>query len=160
MGEKIRKLFDKVCDVIELLLAAIVVLWMLYRLGFYVVNLINPATPVPNTEAFMAFLHNIFNFVVGIEFTKVLLKPSVDNVIEVLVFLVTRHLILDPAGPASLIVSVLCILLLYSFHFFVHYLRKKSGAFSEAVVDDASYIGGVEEKDDVKHEQSAECAAE
>ena len=75
-----------------------------------------------------------------------ILLPSVDNVIEVLVFLVTRHMILDHAGPASVIISVICILALYSFHFFVHYLRRKSGAFSEAVHGDASYIGGMQDE--------------
>lgn len=147
MGEKARKILDRVCDAIELVLAAIVVLFMLFKLGYYIVNLVNPATPVPNTESFMEFLHNIFNIVVGIEFTKMLLKPSVDNVIEVLVFLVTRHMILDHAGPGSVIVSVFCILLLYSFHFFVHYLRRKSDLFSEAVHGDGAYIGGMDDKD-------------
>jgi len=146
MGEKIRKGMDKVCDAIELLLAAVVVLWMLYNLVIFVVNLVNPATPIPHTDGFMEFLHSVFNFVVGIEFIKMLLKPSVDNVIEVLVFLVTRHMILDHAGPASVIISVICILALYSFHFFVHYLRRKSGAFSEAVHGDASYIGGMQDE--------------
>ena len=145
MGEKIRKVMDRICDGIELLLAALVIIWMLYNLGVYVANLINPATPIPHTDGFMDFLHSVFNFVVGIEFIKMLLKPSVDNVIEVLVFLVTRHMILDHAGPGSVIVSVICILALYSFHFFVHYLRRKSGAFSEAVHGDGSYIGGMED---------------
>ena len=156
MGEKLRKFFDKLCDALELLLAALVVGWMLYRLGIYVVNLIDPSTPVPDSEPFMDFLHNIFNFVVGIEFTKMLLKPSVDNVIEVLVFLVTRHMILDHAGPGSIIVSVLCILLLYSFHFLVHYLRHKSSAFSEAVHSDASLIGGVADEELDKEEKEEE----
>ena len=66
-----------------------------------------------------------------------------DNVIEVLVFLVTRHIILEEAGPWGILVSVFCILLLYSFHFFVHYLRRRSSHFSEAVHGDSSLIGGV-----------------
>jgi len=143
MGDRIRRTVDKICDILELLLAALVIVWMFYRLGNYMVNLINPATPVPNSESFMEFLHNMFNFVVGIEFTKMLLKPSVDNVIEVLVFLVTRHMILDTEGPWSILISVLCILLLYSFHFFVHYLRRRNSHFSEAVHGDSSFIGGV-----------------
>jgi len=143
MGEKLRKALDKLCDFIEFVLAIIVVLWLIYRLLVYAIALFDITTPMPQSDQFKIFLHDVFNFVVGIEFTKMLLKPSVDNVIEVLVFLVTRHIILEEAGPWGILVSVFCILLLYSFHFFVHYLRRRSSHFSEAVHGDSSLIGGV-----------------
>ena len=147
MGERLRKALDKFCDFVELALAFVVVMWLLYRLGVYVVKLIDPASPLPQSTQFKIFLHDVFNFVVGIEFTKMLLKPSVDNVIEVLVFLVTRHMIIDNEGPWSILVSVLCILLLYSFHFLVHYLRRKNSYFSDAVHGDSTLIGGVADSD-------------
>lgn len=143
MGEKLRKALDKFCDFIEIVLAFIVAIWLLYRLGVYLVRLIDPSSPLPQSSQFKIFLHDVFNFVVGIEFTKMLLKPSVDNVIEVLVFLVTRHVILEDAGPWGILVSVICIVMLYSFHFFVHYMRRRNSYFSDAVHGDSSLIGGV-----------------
>lgn len=64
---KILKTIQKVCDILELLLKS------------------------GNTAEFLIFLEDMFSLVVGIEFIKMLCRPSADNVIEVLIFLTARH---------------------------------------------------------------------
>ena len=72
---KILKTIQKVCDILELLLKS------------------------GNTAEFLIFLEDMFSLVVGIEFIKMLCRPSADNVIEVLIFLTARHMIVAEAHP-------------------------------------------------------------
>ena len=50
---------------------------------------------------------------VGIEFIKMLCKPSAENVIEVLVFLIARHMIIGSNSALDILLSVVSVALLY-----------------------------------------------
>lgn len=145
MRKKIRNFIDRYCDWMELLIAAIVGIFLLFMTVAYVLSAMGFTDIMPQTSSFNTFLHDIFTLVVGIEFTKVLLKPSVEHLIEVLVFLVTRHVILSHDSPWSILVSVICIILLYSFHFVLQYLKKKHGRMSEVLNSHKSDIDGLDE---------------
>lgn len=147
MRKKIRNVIDHYCDWMELLIAAIVGLFLMYVTITYVLSAMGVTDIMPDTASFNVFLHDIFTLVVGIEFTKVLLKPSVEHLIEVLVFLVTRHVILSHDNPWSILVSVVCIILLYSFHFYLQYLKKKHGRMSEVLNSHKTDIDGLDDTD-------------
>ena len=151
MGEKLRKTMDRFCDFMEIVLAVIAGLALLASVVLYVLSLLGIADVGYETESFSLFLNEIFALVVGIEFIQMLLKPSVDNVIEVLVFLVTRHMILSHGSALDMLGCVVCILLLYSFHFGLHYLKIKHPHLARSIERDASHIGSVEEKSDTVH---------
>lgn len=44
---------------------------------------------------FEHYLKNILEAVIGVEFLKMLLKPKPDTILEVLIFVVTRHMIVQ-----------------------------------------------------------------
>ena len=50
--------------------------------------------------------------VIGIEFLEMLCRPSSENVIEVLIFLVARHMIVGDTTPYQDFVSVISVALL------------------------------------------------
>ncbi len=138
--EKKEKLRDRLrykihgyCDIVELALAIIVGLVLVYKGVCYLVTYIGFADILTNTSGFQTFLKNIFILVVGIEFIKMLLKPNVKNVIDVLIFLVTRHVIIDHSSPAGMLLCVISIILLYGFLFFIRYMKVKDENFREAV---------------------------
>lgn len=62
---------------------------------------------------------------VGIEFIKMLLKPSAEYVIEVLVFLIACHLIIGENTVLGILVSVICVIMLYGFNWLVHKKRRE-----------------------------------
>lgn len=82
---KILKTIQKVCDIQELLLKS------------------------GNTAEFLIFLEDMFSLVVGIEFIKMLCRPSADNVIEVLIFLTARHMIVGGSSSLDIFLSVLSV---------------------------------------------------
>lgn len=126
MREKVRCIINKGLDTIELLIAMAAVLVLLYTGIAYALTKLEIYSLMDSTEGFLIFLKEMLNLVVGIEFIKMLLKPSAENVIEVLVFLVARHLIIGENSIWGILVSVLSVILLYGFNWLVHKKRKES----------------------------------
>lgn len=135
MREKIRYLINKVCDGIELLIAIAAVLALLYTGVAYAITKLGIYPLYESTDSFLLFLKEMFNLVVGIEFIKMLLKPSAENVIEVLVFLIARHLIIGENTVLGILVSVVCVILLYGFNYLMH---KKRGEQSKTEEKDTA----------------------
>ncbi len=120
MREKARKIIDKCCDAIELLIAAIVGVALLLTAGGYLLTQAGLMEIGQDTTGFLLFLENMFNLVIGIEFIKLLLKPSAEHVIEMLVFLIVRHVILGRPAAWEIALSVVCVVLLYGLNYYLH----------------------------------------
>ena len=133
LRDRMRYRIHGYCDVVELALAIVVGLVLVYKGACYLLTYIGVADIISDTSEFQSFLKNIFNLVVGIEFIKMLLKPDVKNVIDVLIFLVARHLIIDHSSPAGMFLCVISIILLYGFLFFIRYMKLRDENFREAV---------------------------
>ena len=65
-----------------------------------------------DTSSFRGYMDQIFMLVIGIEFLVMLCKPNSENVIEVLIFLVARHMIVGETTPYQDFVSVVSVALL------------------------------------------------
>ena len=114
MWKKIRKMIGDSCDLLELfmaclvLLATVVGIISLWRpLVDFFVNRYDPA-------ALLTFIGYVFNVVIAIEFLKMLSHPSADTILEVLAFLVARHMVLDKTSVYENLVSIICIALLFA----------------------------------------------
>jgi hypothetical protein len=65
-------------------------------------------------EAFLTFVGYVFNILIGIEFLKMLCQPSPDTVLEVLIFLVARHMILDHTTVIENLLTIISIGILFA----------------------------------------------
>lgn len=135
MREKARKVIQRVCDIIELLVAVAVGLGLIYSVIIYIPFGLELLTRSGDTTEFLVFLEDMFNIVVGIEFIKMLCKPSSDNVIEVLVFLVARHMIIGSSSASDIFLSVLSVALLYAVRYALRRVRRKSRETAETDPD-------------------------
>ncbi len=113
MRELARRCLQKICDLLELLVAILVLVGLLDALVGYFLGFTGIFHWIVDTEQFLTFLGNMFNVVVGIEFVKMLLKPSAENVIEVLTFLIGRHMIIGDNAAADIFLSVISVAILY-----------------------------------------------
>ena len=59
-------------------------------------------------------LENVLAIAVALEFLKMLLKPNTRTVIEVLIFLIARHMIILETTPQQDLLSVISIVILLS----------------------------------------------
>lgn len=66
-----------------------------------------------NSVMFHDFLGHAFNLVIGIEFIKMLTRHSPGNVLEVLLYAIARHMVLDSGSAVDNLLAVLAIGLLF-----------------------------------------------
>ena len=66
-----------------------------------------------NSVMFHDFLGHAFNLVIGIEFIKMLTQHSPGNVLEVLLYAIARHMVLDSGSAVDNLLAVLAIGLLF-----------------------------------------------
>lgn len=126
MGEKISKRLLKLCDAFEIVISVLVGLGLIATLVTYIVpgmmTLFHSST---GTEQFLTYLGDVFNIVVGLEFMKMLCKPSSDNVIEVLVFLVSRHMIIEAHSAQDIFLSVISVSILFLIRRLLHIIKYR-----------------------------------
>lgn len=126
MNEKIYRMIHKICDVIELIIAALVIIGLAFSLIYYLPHGVQVLLSSHDTTDFLLFMEDMFNLVVGIEFIKMLCKPSAGNVIEVLVFLVARHMIIGSNSALDIFLSVLSVALLYVIRYGLRVLKSRN----------------------------------
>ncbi|MDO4977366.1 MAG: hypothetical protein Q4E53_08910 [Eubacteriales bacterium] len=71
------------------------------------------------------FLEQVLTMVVGIEFLKMLCKPTSTNVLETIMFVIARHMILADLPPLQNMIYVLSIVVLILTKRFISITNKK-----------------------------------
>lgn len=123
--KKIESLIQKTCKILELMVAVLVMIGIVLALlsffkeGAIFIGLLG------NIDMFQQYLDRIFIIVIGIEFLQMLFRPSSDNVIEVIIFLVARHMIVGDTTPYEDFVSVLSIAVLCIVRQYLHRVSEK-----------------------------------
>lgn len=103
MWDKLRKKAFEGCEILEFVMAMIVGLAILMAIVGVFPGLLHFWGERGDTHAFMEFLDEVLSVVIGIEFLKMLCKPSTGNIIEALIFLIARHMVIqdDNGGGGS-----------------------------------------------------------
>ncbi len=127
-SEKFRELVHRVCVVLEMISAALVLVGILLAIVSLLRNGALFQELLADTGALKHYLEQIFTIVIGIEFLQMLCRPNSDNVIEILIFLVARHMIVGDTVPTQDFVSVISIALLCLLRRWLHI--TKSGQVS------------------------------
>lgn len=113
--EKIKKLKKFILagsEVLEFIVAVLTLIGILLS----VFSLVRDAgifkQLLTDTSVFKDYLEQIFLLVIGIEFWVMLCRPNSENVIEILIFLVARHMIVGDTTPYEDFVSVVSVVIL------------------------------------------------
>lgn len=121
----IRTVIKKVAEALEILMAVLICIGLIYSIIDYIPGAAALLASSPDPEVFLIFLEDLFNIVIGIEFIKMLITPNADSVIEVLIFVVARHMIIGSKDAMDLLLSVISLLLLYGTLLALHWFRSK-----------------------------------
>ena len=125
MRQKIRKIFFELCEGLEYLMAAAALLGIAVAIIALVPQFEEFWQLRGQAGAFLEFFDALFAIVIGIEFVKMLCKPNAANVIEVLVFLISRHMIIQETTALEDLLSVISICLLFAFQRFLKKDEKR-----------------------------------
>lgn len=141
--KRIRKFLMDFSEVIEIILAFMVAAAIIIGVIHLFPELMELRSNMQkNSLAFEEFLSAALNIVVGTEFINMLLKPSFDNVAEVLIFLIARHMVVTETSPLDNLISVISIAILFILLFLLS-ARNRSRLF-----------GGDRKKSDQKEKAS------
>lgn len=125
---KIRNAIYDSCDFLELVMALIMVVAIVVA----VVALWGPFMEFVNGrfehDAFLTFVGYIFNILIGIEFLKMLSRPSADTVLEVLIFLVARHMVIEDTTVVENLLSIISIGTLFAIKKYLNLPTSKDSA--------------------------------
>lgn len=92
---------------LELAAAALVIILIICQIVGLGIEMFSDTASLFESENFTHFLELALNIVVGIEFLKMLCRHNMDAVIEVLLFTLARHLIIN---QHSMVEGLLCII--------------------------------------------------
>ena len=123
--ETFKKGMHMACVVLEMM-AAILVLIGIILSAFSIIRDIPLFYGLTeDVSTFKFYLEEIFTIVIGIEFLAMLCRPNSDNVMEVLIFLVARHMIVGDTTVYEDFVSVISVGLLCVLRRYLKNTRKK-----------------------------------
>ena len=114
--KKLNKTIEKSVHIIEYAISVITVLVMTALLCYEVVKIFAVDSYLSNTTA---FLQNILNIVVGLEFVRMLINLTPANTLEVLIVAIARQVIINHDGAINNVLCVLCIAGLFAIRRFL-----------------------------------------
>jgi len=122
---KFKKDLQKLCETLEMAVAVIVLVGIVMSIFSLVSDFDIFRQVLEDTSKFKPFLEDIFVIVIGIEFLQMLSRPNSDNVMEVLIFLVARHMIVGDTTAFEDFISVISVGLLCVLRRYLHVTKEK-----------------------------------
>ncbi|MFN2925960.1 phosphate-starvation-inducible PsiE family protein [Lachnospiraceae bacterium YH-ros2228] len=110
--KKFTTIMGKLGDILEIILSIFVALAAVAAVISFVPEFFGMMTNGLGLGELSEVLEEILTVVIAVEFLKMLLKPTSLTVIEVLIFLIARHMILQQTTPTQDLISVIGICLL------------------------------------------------
>ena len=104
--ERVQSILHEIAFYLELIVSLLVVILILFQIVGLCIGMFSDVGTLTDSDRFTHFLELALNIVVGIEFLKMLCRHNMDAVIEVLLFTMARHLIVN---QHSMVEGLLCI---------------------------------------------------
>ena len=115
MTEKLEKLkqgYTNLSEWLEHVMAEIVLIAIVIAIA----SLWEPFKEFLHTRtesgSFLEYMASVFDIVIGIEFFKLLCKPRKDTMLEVLMFVIARHMIIEHTTAVENLLSIIAISIL------------------------------------------------
>jgi len=109
---KLQEKLPAVCKQLETIFAILILISMVlytFHLVFQTDLIIGLLT---GETRFTEVLESILSLVIGIEFIEMLCRPDSQTVLEVLIFLIARHMIIEMPSPTGLFILVIAVCIL------------------------------------------------
>ena len=111
--EYVKKWVSEICHILELIAAIFVFISVVIALLALIPHVSELWQNRADTGAMLEFIEQVFVVVIGVEFIKMLCRPTADNVLETIIFLVARHMIVvTTTTPVDDLISTISIVLL------------------------------------------------
>ena len=137
MGTKIRRMIDRASELLELAINIIIIIAVIVA----VISLWKPFMEfVQNREsahAFLDFLGYVLNVLIGIEFFKMLCKPDVDTILEVVMFVIVSHMVVLETSTVENLLTIVGMAIIFAIKKF---LKEPKSETKKKINSDESKI--------------------
>lgn len=116
----------RICDIIELVLAVLTIAGIVIAIIGLVPQLGEFWENRHEVQQLIWYLEMVFNIVIGVEFLKMLCRPDADTVVEVLLFLVARHMIIGETGALEDLLSIISMAILFAVKKYINVPGKRA----------------------------------
>ena len=114
LGEKIIHGIHRFLEILEIVLAAVIVLVLVGLVGIEIWG-VGRDRSILRGEGFLdCFLRSMTSLVVAVELVKMLLRPTVGNTLELLIMALSRYVVLNHHEPVSLAVGIAGVVALFA----------------------------------------------
>lgn len=138
--QKFKKVIQRISTVLEQAVAVLVLIGIVFSLYSLVKDFVVFQGLLNDVSMFHSYLEDIFIIVIGLEFLQMLCRPNSDNIMEVLIFLVARHMIITDTTPYEDFVSVISIILLCVLRRYLHNTRIGEHSESDTISNEENEI--------------------
>jgi len=114
----ITKTLNRIADIVELIIAFIIIIAVLCLLGHTIAGLFTRQF-LSGQFDFHELLSGLFNIIIGLEFTRMLCKHTPETIVEVLMFATARQMIVEHSGPLDTLLGVIAIGVLFAMRKFL-----------------------------------------
>lgn len=107
-SERLGGLTDRMellIEALQVVIAILVIIGFCISIGSLLIDMKEMAAS-DTSETFRTFLGHAFNLVIGLEFVRMLIKHTPSAALEVLLFAIARHMVLDGSSGLDLIFGV------------------------------------------------------
>lgn len=107
-SEGLGRLTDRMellIEALQVVIAVLVIIGFCISIGSLLIDMKDLAAS-DTSETFRTFLGHAFNLVIGLEFVRMLIKHTPSAALEVLLFAIARHMVLDGSSGLDLIFGV------------------------------------------------------
>lgn len=110
--KKVVNKLHKFSNILEIIIAVLVIAAVLVEMLALIGDLGHVWSAKSEHIALTHYLEDVLEAVIGIEFVKMLLHPDTDTILEILVFVVTRHMIVQTTSVYEDLVVIISVVIL------------------------------------------------
>lgn len=124
--KKIKKILNNFTEILEWIINIIVLIAIVVA----TISLWEPFCAFLENRtqegAFMQFIGYVFNVIIVIEFKKMLGKPDMNTVMEILVFVIVRHMIIVETSALENMLTIISVVIIFVVKKFLHSEKNKT----------------------------------
>nr|WP_320025926.1 phosphate-starvation-inducible PsiE family protein [uncultured Acetobacterium sp.] len=113
MKKRIKARFMSFVQILEIIIAIMIICAAIISMVALIGQLFNFANNPNDLEGFSTFLGAAFNVIIGLEFLKMIIKQTPGSVVEVLLFAISRQLVVEHMTALENLLGVLAIAVLF-----------------------------------------------
>ena len=114
MKKKLLKVMNEILEVLEFILASVILVVLVIMIGVEVRKLFLDPAMFQDPDFLNLFLGNITTVIVALEFVKMLLRPTVGNTLEMLIMAIARYVVLHHHDYIAIAVGIGSIVALFA----------------------------------------------